>query len=106
MMWLVFRDGGVRKLLHGRNGREYSLPDLPHFSVNYFCPDTRTVYEFLGCYSHGHTCQPYRDVCTLRRDTLAERYERRMMRIEHITRTGYQVEIQWEWQFDEWDIVL
>ena len=69
--------------------------------MDVFCPETRTVYEFLGCYYHGHTCQPYRDVCTIRGDTLAERYERTMMRIEQITRAGYQVEVQWECHFDE-----
>ena len=89
LMWLVYRDGGVRKIFHGRNGRQYRLPELPHFSVDGFGRETRTVYEFLGCYYHGHTCQPYRDVCTLRGDTLGERYERTMMRIEQITRAGY-----------------
>jgi len=59
------------------------------------------VYEFLGCYYHGHTCQPYRDVCTIRGDTLAERYERTMMRIEQITRAGYLVEVRCECEFDE-----
>ena len=36
-----------------------------------------------------------------RMHTIAERYERTMMRIEHITRAGYQVEEQWECEFDE-----
>jgi len=74
-MWLVYRemmDGWGRKILHGPNGRDYRLPELPHFSVDVFCPETRTVYEFLGCYYHGHTCQPYRNVCTMRGDTLAD----------------------------------
>ena len=48
------------------------------------------MYEFLGCYYHGHTCQPYRDVTTIRGDTLKE-----------ITRAGYEVELQWECEFDE-----
>jgi len=33
-------------------------------------------------------------------DTLAERYERTMSRIEQITRVGYQVNVQWECEFD------
>jgi len=33
--------------------------------------------------------------------TIAERYERTMMRIEQITRAGYQVEVQWECESDE-----
>ena len=59
------------------------------------------MYEFLGCYYHGHTCQTYRDVTTIRGTTLAERYERTMMRIEQITLAGYQVEVQLECEFDE-----
>ena len=46
LMWLVYRDmmfGGGLKILHGRNGREYRLPELPNFSVDVFCPETRTV---------------------------------------------------------------
>jgi len=88
-------DGVGRKILHGRNGREHRQTELPHFNVDGFCPETRTVYEFLGCYYHSHTCQPYRYVCTMRGDTLANRYVCRMGRIEQITLPGYQVELQW-----------
>ena len=52
-------------IMHCRNGREYSFPELPHFSVDGYCPETRTVYELFGCFYHGHTCQPFRDVTTL-----------------------------------------
>jgi len=38
-------------------------------------------------------------------DTLAERYERTMARIEQITQAGYQVKIQWDGEFDESGIV-
>ena len=99
LMWLVHRertDGCT--ILHGRNGREHRLPELPHLSVDGFCPETRTVYEFMGCYFHGITCQPFRDVTTMVGDTLAERYERT---IEQIARAGYRVEVQWECEFDE-----
>jgi len=34
-------------------------------------------------------------------DTLAERYERTMSRLEQITRLGYLVKFQWECDFDE-----
>ena len=47
-----------------------------------FCPKTGVVYEFFGCYFHGHTCQLIRDVITMDSDTLAERYERTMARTE------------------------
>jgi len=50
---------------------------------------------------HWHTCQPFRDVATPSGDTLAERYERTMARLEQITRAGYQVKVQWEYEFEE-----
>jgi hypothetical protein len=34
-------------------------------------------------------------------DTLAERYEKTMARLAKITEAGYQVEVQWECEFDK-----
>jgi len=93
------------KTMHGRNGREYKVPELPHFCVDGYCPETRKIYDFFGCYFHSHTCQPFRDVITTRGDTLAERYERTMSRLEQITRSGYLVMVQWQCEFDESGIV-
>ena len=66
-----------------------------------YCPEINTVYEFFGCFWHGHTCQPFRDVATLSGDTLAERYERTLSRLDQITRVGYQVKVQWKCEFEE-----
>ena len=87
--------------MRGRSGGEYRLPALPRLNVDGFCKETNTVYEFCGCYWHGHRCLPYRDVTTWARDTLAQRYERTMARLEQITRAGYQLELQWECDFDK-----
>jgi G:T-mismatch repair DNA endonuclease (very short patch repair protein) len=38
-------------------------------------------------------------------ETLAERYEQTLARIEQIKRAGYLVKIQWECKFDEAKIV-
>jgi len=92
------------KIMHGRNGREYKLPELPRFIVHGYCPETRTVYEFFG-YFHGHTCQPFRDISNVSDDTLAESYERTMSSLEQITREGYLVKFQWEYEVDEAGIV-
>jgi G:T-mismatch repair DNA endonuclease (very short patch repair protein) len=73
---------------------------LLRLSVDGFCSETRTVCEFMGCYYHGHTCQPFRDVTTAVGDTLAERYERTMARLEQITGAGYRVEVQWECELE------
>ena len=97
LMWLLHIEEteGV-KIMHCRNGREYKQPEIPRFSVDGYCPDTNTVYDFFGCFWHGHTCQPFRDVATLSGETMAERYERTITRLEQITRAGYQVKVQWE----------
>jgi len=106
-MWLLHMEetDGVQ-IMHCRNGREYRLPELPNFSVDGYCPETNTIYEICGCFWHGHTCQPFRDVATLSGDTLAERYERTMSRLEQITRAGYQVNVQWEFEFEEKPVLL
>ena len=82
-MWLlhVEQTEGCR-IGHARNGREYRQPELPNFSVDVHCEESRTIYEFYGCFWHGHSCQPYRDVSTMSGETLAYRYERTMTRLE------------------------
>jgi G:T-mismatch repair DNA endonuclease (very short patch repair protein) len=63
--------------------------------VDGYCDETRTVYEFNGCYWHRCPhCQSLRDVPTIYDDTLAERYERAMNRVGVITQAGYKVEMQ------------
>jgi G:T-mismatch repair DNA endonuclease (very short patch repair protein) len=99
-MWLLYKEkvDGIN-ILHARNCREYRLTELPHLSVDEFCPEK--VLEFCGCFWHGHTCLPFRDVATMCGDTLSQRYEQTLARIEQITLLGYQVEIKWECEFDE-----
>jgi hypothetical protein len=97
IVWLVYReqtDGCT--IRHARNGREYRPPELPLLSVDGFCAETRTVCEFFGCLYHGHTFLPYRDVTTLRGDTLRQRYEQTMERLQGITAAGHTVEVVWE----------
>ena len=96
-MWLLqMEETEEFQITHCRKGREYRLPELHRLSVACYRPETKTVYEFFGCFWHGHTCQPFRDVATLSGDTLAERYKRTMTRLEQITRAGYQVKVLWE----------
>ena len=102
MMWLVYREqqDGCR-IMHGRNVREFRLPKLPRLSVDCFCRETNAVYKLCGCYWHGHICLPYRYVRTGAGDTIAQRYERNMARLEQIRQAGYQVEGQWKCDFDK-----
>jgi len=89
------------KVMHGRNDHEYKLPELPHFIVDGYSPETRTVYEYFGCHWHGHTWQHFRDLITLNGDMLAETFERTMSRLKQITRAGYLVKFQLECEFDD-----
>jgi G:T-mismatch repair DNA endonuclease (very short patch repair protein) len=70
------------RIMHARNGREVRLPDLPQYSVDGYCPETRTVFEFYGCYYHGCPCKSFRDVKMQGWETLSPRYERTMSRLE------------------------
>jgi G:T-mismatch repair DNA endonuclease (very short patch repair protein) len=101
LMWLLHMEqtDGCR-IIHARNGREYRLPELPNFSVDGYCAETKTFYEFLCCFFHGCPCQPFRDLNTMIGETMAQRYERTMERIEQITRAGYEVKVIWECEFD------
>ena len=102
LMWVLHvEQTEVCRIRHARNGREYRLPELPNFSVDGYCEETRRIYEFYGCFYHGHTCQPHREVSTMSGDTLANRYERKMTRLEQIRSAGYEVRIEWECDFDE-----
>ena len=105
-MWILHMDqtDGCT-IIHARNGREFRLPELLRYSVNGYCAETRTVYECLGCFWHGCKCQPMRDRKTLDEDTLAERYEKTMARIEQIAAAGYTIRVMWECKFDEEKIV-
>ena len=53
---------------YGGNGRSHwSLVQgtrIAPINVDGYCPETGTIYEFFGCYFHGHTYQPFRDVIT------------------------------------------
>jgi len=85
-MWILHMeqtDGCT--IMHARNGREFRLPELPRYSVDGYCAETKTVYEFW----HGCKCKPLCHQMTLDEDTLAERYERTLSRIEQITAAGY-----------------
>ena len=73
--WLLLQEKGTGKMiLHGRNGKERRLPELPNLHADGLCEETRTVFEFNGSYFHGHTCMPFRELpIACGGGTLAER---------------------------------
>jgi len=100
--WLLLEERRTgKKILHGRKGKERQLPELPNIHVDGLCEETRTVFDFNGCYFHGHTCQPFRDLpVACGGGTLTERYEQTMSCLERIAQAGYQIEVKWECEFE------
>ena len=101
-MWLVKReqtDGCT--IRHARNRHEYRPPELTRLSVDGFCAEMKTIDEFFGCLYYGHTCIPFHDVNTLGCDTLAQKYEQSMARLQRIIGAVYTVEVVLECQFDK-----
>jgi len=88
LMWLMHMEHmDFCWIMHERNGRKNRQPELPIYIVDGNCPDTKTIYEILVVIP-GYICQPFRDVCRIFGDTLAERFERTMSRLEPITGAG------------------
>jgi hypothetical protein len=55
--WLIQKREGKRRL-HGKKARNGSYPNLQIYLWT-ACARRARVYEFNGCYWHGHTCQPF-----------------------------------------------
>ena len=57
--WISHSEG--RHIQHARNGGEFRIPGTRYF-VDGIHIDSKTVYEYLGCRFHGHTCLQDRHV--------------------------------------------
>ena len=62
--------------------------------------ETNTLFEFCGCFWHGQTSQPFRDVITTSDGTLAARSEQTMSRLQQIKRAEYHVNVQRDSEFN------
>ena len=85
-------------LQHRDNGGEYQIPGT-NYHVDGFCPETHTVYEFLGDYWHG--CPIHFKNRAERHYRLADRsfhevYKETQERLKKIRDLGYTVEPIWE----------
>jgi hypothetical protein len=49
IMWLIYKQQTDNcKILHGRNGREDRLPELPRLSVDGYCPETKKCMNSMA----------------------------------------------------------
>ena len=92
--WLTWCGPEVQ---HVGNAGEVRLP--PVGFVDGYCHDTRTVYEFQGCFTHGcPTCYPNRHQPHVRHfdRTLQDVYETTRQKIQRLKELGYTVVQMWE----------
>ena len=106
--WLSYEDFklGHNRIKHLRSGGEQSIR-VPGkiLLVDGYDPETRTVYEFHGCFYHGcvhcfpnnrhrkQKCHPDR--------TIAEIYEATCKKTQQLRNAGYNVIEKWEHDFEK-----
>ena len=87
---------------HVRNEGEYKIPGT-NLHVDGYCPDTRTVYEFQGCFTHGcPTCYPNRYEKHPRNydRTMQDVYDATQDKVQQLTKQGYNVIQMWGCEWD------
>ena len=86
------------KILHKLNN-EKEIRIGPYF-VDGYCPETNTVYEFLGDYYHGHICDLTKKIKNKKwRKRQPKLLKRTQDRIKYIEEMGYHVKYIWECQY-------
>ncbi|XP_053395936.1 uncharacterized protein LOC123525701 isoform X2 [Mercenaria mercenaria] len=88
-------------ILHQRNhGKEIRFGKYP---VDGYDSETKTIYEFQGCYHHGHQCVVTKNVTNERwhqiKDALLERTEKK---VAQLRRMGFNVVEMWECEFRDY----
>ena len=101
LQWLAYIGRTRDNLIHASNGREVRPPGVPDVKVDGFCPETNEVFEYLGSFWHGcPSCMPNRDKPIGKtKETLANRYEETMARLQKIRDAGYNVISIWGCEF-------
>ena len=82
---------------HVGNAGEVRIPTIGF--IDGYCHDTRTVYEFQGCFTHGcPTCYPNRHEPHVRHfdRTMQDVYEATQQKIQRLKELGYTVVQMWE----------
>ena len=89
MDWMS-QKSGIKFLHKMNNGKEKGVGP---FYVDGYEPHLNKIYEFLGCYFHGHHCQKH--------DPEREsKFKKTQDRLEFIREMGHQVETIWECDFE------
>lgn len=83
---------------HAANGREIVLRGV---RVDGYCRETNQVFEFHGCFFHGHNCMKFNRDKFLDNefDTLNIRYEKTLAKTRRLQDFGFDVIEMWECDF-------
>ena len=86
---------GIQIRHEGNNTEKRLGPRM--LPVDGWCPDTKQVFEFQGCYYHGHPCQknPRHD-----EEEMREKYKKTLAKRVYLERLGYEFIEMWECDFD------
>lgn len=100
-MWLIWEEEKRGIIIqHSIRQREVSVNGL---RVDGFFPDLNLVFEFYGCFFHGHSCIGVEDrnqpLSKDPSDTLENRFERTLRKADRLKNFGYTVIEKWECEF-------
>ncbi|GAB0089614.1 hypothetical protein DMENIID0001_041890 [Sergentomyia squamirostris] len=96
LKWLVY----MKEISNRCIKYEVKIPGTRYIADG-FDVNSNTVYSFEGCYFHGHTCFRNRGAVSTKNpnDTMQNRYESTIKRLDRIRQLGYNVESIWECNF-------
>ena len=87
---------------HSMNGGEQRIGkhNLP---VDGFCVETGEIFQFHGCFWHGHPCSKTKGVINhpVRNKAMEELYEDTVKKEEYLRHLGYTVNVMWECDWDQ-----
>lgn len=82
------------KLNYGREKRVGPYP------VDGFCSSTSTIFQFHGCYHHGHGCEITKRIRNEKwRQNRADKYKNTLRTNQYIQERGYRLNQIWECEF-------
>lgn len=101
-LWLIYEElqRGIN-IIHSAKQREAVVDGV---RVDGYCKETRQIFEFHGCYYHGHTCMTSRRDEALHddpSDTLNTRLQRTINKTQRLRDRGLEVIEKWECEFRE-----
>ena len=89
LQWLEYKSIG-KNIRHAENS-VHGEKRIGNVHVDGFCAETNTIFEFYGCYHHGHGCKDKHD---------PEKWRKTMEREEELRAKGFNIEsiTECEWK--------